>query len=110
MAILNQAHDIIEVVSSRVLRLMSGLKVALTLDGDQNATFGGDVTVPTDVTVGGNVVLGDESILLFGADETIGSWRITRLAEGDDLLVQRYEEVDEVGTWVTKLTILAVEV
>jgi hypothetical protein len=117
MAILNQADDIVEIVSSRVLRLLSGLKAALTLDGAQNATFAGDVAVTGDVdaagdiAVAGDVIAGDRSAFYFGDGATVGDWRIVRA--DDDLVIQRlevvWEDLDPVDTWVTKSTIAAAE-
>ena len=43
--------------------------------------------------------------MLFGVDDTIGSWQIMR--SGNDLLIQRYELLLGMPQWVTKSTISA---
>jgi hypothetical protein len=129
MSAINIAKDTIQVVATRVLQLLVGGLPALSLDSDLNATFAGDVTATGDVagvngtfsgdvsadnvtatgdvtganvSTAGDVALAADSILLFGADATDGSWRITR--SGNDLLIQRFDT----NTWTTKQTIAAV--
>jgi hypothetical protein len=58
----------------------------------------------TKLNVAAPAIAADDAFY-FGPATTLGSWRIIR--SGNNLLMQRLEEVAEVDTWVTKSTIAA---